>query len=457
MKTFTLFIGIFLAYGLFAQLPQYQASDFNLKGKIASVSEKAYSYDPSIGKYKLEWKLESTYENNLLVRKVGTNYMFFTVDINDTLLYENNQLIKVFDLNQPEPANQIVSYDSKGQMMKVEKPNQNPSLIEIKYNNSGLIESILSYYSDTLVSKTEFKYSHKSNYTKTITSFDQNNITGTIVDTYVNNLMVRKEEKNETETFLTIFEYNHNGHNIKETNSDGSLSEHAYQYDNRQNIMASKQHILGIDGFMEATNYFTFYAIQYTDGNTTGSTDLDSIFVKLYEPFSYSYTVVEESSETELFDYSAALEMLLNSIPASFEVLKVDESSFKSKIGEDFYITDAIISLTSTNNLDMLMYYPDQKEYGLAKNFFSPEFELEKWSSVEKISCTNGKLWILSEKDGIFLIDEGKVMDMSQTTLLADPENENSFYVQINGVSQYILKDLNFKSFDTFYELSPVQ
>jgi hypothetical protein len=84
--------------------------------------------------------------------------------------------------------------------------------------------------------------------------------------------------------------------------------------------------------------------------------------------------------------------------------------------------------LTSTNDLDLLIYNPADNSSSLFRNFYDPRVKIGVANYADLLSLPTGIFWILTDEPNFYLIENGAVLDMTRYDLVKVPGSEVDFF-----------------------------
>lgn len=312
-----LVIAVFITLPVLAQ-KDYLAKDFGYTDEVKMVEEMEYKYDQNQKKYIAFSASTFEFSNGKLIKKVS-----IINDVNysksETKLTYNNGFLETYTTKSQNFESSFTFKYSNGNLIEqVEMDGDLTRLTQFKYNLKNQIIEISYNKNNILYRIDEFKnYTAPKSYDQITKKFENNKITSTekvtMKDGKVTVIDKQPDFIPEKETRV----YDKNGNIIQYESYDGNIFKNVYVYDEKGNPNQLVR-VGNPNSKYSKENIFVFTKILYNNRNTSGSTDLDESFVKLYDANSESYA----------FDtaFSNKNSLTSNLIFQEFEFLKNDEN-----------------------------------------------------------------------------------------------------------------------------------
>ena len=357
MKQITLILfSLFLFTNSFSQTDTYNLASQNLHKNVRKTIEHSYYYDKESGGFVKSAVSIKNYDNSERLKE--TYYVYYSKysdskPVKKLYNYDNNgKLISTNDISDSKgkfSSNKSFFYDKKGNLTKTElnyndgsksytifKNDKKGRVINTKqYSKAGkvLFEIITSYKGNK---KTESKTSY---------SFSDGSIIGNYETVYVDDIKTKYTSNSKYGNSTTTYNYDKQGNQIKSVSKGKSnlVSNYNYVYDKKDNWI--KYHSRS-----GKYQYFYFREIYFKNGDVTGSTNFDKIFINKHGNFDNVNVVPlkkKESKKTEKKEYQTIVD---NTMPAfSSKNWKFDTV----KIGEKTSSLSGTASLKVTDNTKM--------------------------------------------------------------------------------------------------------
>ncbi len=275
----------------FAQIAKYKAANFKLTSDVTLYEDNEYAYDTTANKYQLKSKRSIYLDKGLIIKTViEQNYSIYS-KITTDFVYEKGLLKSILkNTDGTETPEKFTYKDGK----VIEKTSEGDFFTKntYQYDNKGNLSSETVYEDDVLLKKITYSnYTSPNSYSKITVNFNDNEEESRYEEKFENGYLT--EEKAIYPSHVSSASYTNDklGNIITYTN-DGKTDTNNFEYDSKGNVLKSKIIQRGYYG-MPDTNYFTFAKVIYSDGKTSGTTNLDTNFVKKFEPNSASYQTIE--------------------------------------------------------------------------------------------------------------------------------------------------------------------
>lgn len=442
MKKFFILL-VLLGFGLTqAQNIQYRTSDFNLPGDVTKYEEKEFFFDHSKGKYQLVSTRTIFFSKGLVTKIDYMSNFFLYVTGTNTYTYKDNILQSINYKTSLDESTDVFTY--KNGKISEKNCKEKEEQTTYKYDNSGRLIEESEFKGWKAVKKATYSYASNSNYLVKTIAYNSNNQQDINEKKFEGSVLV--EEKNTTAYSTLIEKYKYDSYkNQIEYNREGVIFKNEYQYDKKGTIIKS---LISMPNYemTDSEKYFKFAKVTYGNGKEEGDSGFDVSFVKKFEPNSSSYEVsytFEEASTEELFD---ALENLKSEY--GYKIKKGENNTFFLVDAEGEEITNDVAAVRTKNGI--LIYDELYNTNIVLKNFYEDEVKINEWYAMDYLISETGLYWFFSDSPEFFIIKDGKFQDMTKFKLVKT-EKEDDFIIQENGVNTYMIRNLNSKSFETFY------
>ena len=275
----------------FAQIAKYKAANFKLTSDVTLYEDNEYAYDTIANKYQLKSKRSISLDKGLVIKIVTEqNYSMYSKIFTD-FVYEKGLLKSILkNWDGTETIEKFTYKDGK----VIEKTSEGDFFTKntYQYDTKGNLTNETVYEDDVLLKKITYSnYTSPNSYSKITVNFNDNEEESRYEEKFENGYLT--EEKAIYPSHVSSASYTNDklGNIITYTN-DGKTDTNNFEYDSKGNVLKSKIIQRGYYG-MPDTNYFTFAKVIYSDGKTSGTTNLDTNFVKKFEPNSASYQTIE--------------------------------------------------------------------------------------------------------------------------------------------------------------------
>lgn len=340
MKQITLILfSLFLFTNSFSQTDTYNLASQNLHKNVRKTIEHSYYYDKESGGFVKSAVSIKNYDDN--ERLIETYYVYYSKyneprPIKKLYNYNRNgKLISTTDISDNKnnySSNQSFIYDKKGNLIKTELNYNDGSksytvyvndkkgrVVNTKqYSKAGkvLFEIITSYKGNK---KTESKTSY---------SFSDGSIIGNYETVYVDDIKTKYTSNSKYGNSTTTYNYDKQGNQIKSVSKGKSnlVSNYNYVYDKKDNWI--KYHSRS-----GKYQYFYFREIYFKNGDVTGSTNFDKIFINKHGNFDNVNVVPLKKKKTTKPKKPEYQTIVDNTMPAfssrnwKFDTVKIGEKS----------------------------------------------------------------------------------------------------------------------------------
>lgn len=275
----------------FAQIAKYKAANFKLTSDVTLYEDNEYAYDTTANKYQLKSKRSIYLDKGLIIKTViEQNYSIYS-KITTDFVYEKGLLKSILkNTDGTETPEKFTYKDEK----VIEKTSEGDFFTKntYQYDNKGNLSSETVYEDDALLKKITYSnYTSPNSYSKITVNFNDNEEESRYQEKFENGYLTEEKAIYPSHVSSALYTNDKLGNIITYT-SDGKTDTNIFEYDSKGNVLKSKIIQRGYYG-MPDTNYFTFAKVIYSDGKTSGSTNLDANFVKKFEPNSASYQTIE--------------------------------------------------------------------------------------------------------------------------------------------------------------------
>ena len=354
MKKFNLllFLLITFCFNGFSQAEKYNLASENLHKNVRKTIEHHYIYDEnSKGFIKKSVNINNYNNDGNLIE----NYFLYSSEYTSgtptkkRYNYNSNKLListkDISDSPGKYSTNSVYTYNRKGNLIKHESIYTDGSKFYSIYINDrkGRVISEKKYSKRNKLNA-EVKYSYNGNKrTETKTSYNSKDgsIIGTYTNVYNDNMKISYNSNSKYGSRSSTFEYDKEG-NISKTNQKSkktTITTHDYVYDKKDNWV--KKH-----SKTENYQYFYFREIYFENGDVTGSSQFDRIFINRHGNFANVAVVPLKKKEIKKTNYT-------NTNPSTFKINKWNFDYVYLKKAVNKLEGSAKITTTDYNNLNV--------------------------------------------------------------------------------------------------------
>lgn len=368
MKKFNLllFLLITFCFNGFSQAEKYNLASENLHKNVRKTIEHHYIYDEnSKGFIKKSVNINNYNNDGNLIENYFLYISEYTSGTPTKKRYNYNSnklLISTKDISDSPgkySTNSVYTYNRKGNLIKHESIYTDGSKFYSIYINDrkGRVISEKKYSKRNKLNA-EVKYSYNGNKrTETKTSYNSKDgsIIGTYTNVYNDNMKISYNSISKYGSRSSTFEYDKEG-NISKTNQKSkktTITTHDYVDDKKDNWV--KKH-----SKTENYQYFYFREIYFENGDVTGSSQFDRIFINRHGNFANVAVVPLKKKEIKKTNYT-------NTNPSTFKMNKWNfdyvylKSEIKKLVGSIEIKTTNNANLTNDSNTDFTIEFVGKK------------------------------------------------------------------------------------------------
>ncbi len=425
-----LFFGIIFHFDGFSQAEVYNLKSQNLHKNVRKTIQHYYSYDKNSGgfvKKSVDIKrynddgnlIESYYLYNSIYSDSNPTKKIYNYNSEGLLTNTEN----ISDKKSKYSTHSVFTYDRKGNLTKKESVYQDGSKYYSVYENDrkGRVVNKKEYNKSNNLTA-EVTYTYKGNKrTETRTSFSSKDgsIVGTYITVFDDGAKISYKSNSKYGNSTTTYEYDKEG-NLLKSNYSGkknSTTSYNYVYDKKDNWV--KKHYRS-----GKYQYFYFREIYFKNGDVSGSSEFDRIFINRHGNFANVEVVPLKKKELKRKKNNTNSNVNYNSgMPAfSYKNWKYTFVNMNDKISD----ISGRVNLTVPNNsklssgatvkfkVDIDGAETKNLTYTVNEYFYDKKTDRHFWSLKSQANQSKGTLCIfknsqrLRSKDVIGLLMVGK-------------------------------------------------
>lgn len=412
---------LFWFANIFAQ-QQFRTSDFGYSDDVVKVEESLYKFNNETKEFVRENIYTTEIKNTYFQKQTLESYFGENRLIGEyRYRYYPDFTIKEIEYKPIEgkfgyPMKFLFHYE-KGKLRKMIAEGMQTTFYE--YDKIGNRTKEIQKDLRNEVVKTILYQDYKDNKTYTKLNKDGDGTETDFTKEYFENGLVKRSEfvsgdfKSETSYMYDTFR------NIKsQVYNDSSRIDYNYEFDSKNNRIK----IAKLSQALPEDNSFTFVKITYTDGTTSGSTELDLDFIKNHD---------------KLFGEKDSLMQRYQKITYSkkdyLSVLKGDEDKIEIQDSYDNNFEKVVQLVDTPEHSSLVIFNEVDQSVHFVKGFYLDDFVKHEWHDAVKLELPTGIYWVKDNKYKISFYQDGKYLQSSNFSIENDENPKHLVVKSVNG------------------------
>lgn len=431
---------IFFSVWSFSQ-QQFRTSDFGYSDDVVKVEESLYKFNKETKEFVIENAYTTEIKNTFFQKQTLESYFGENRLIGEYLYrYNPDFTIKEIEYKPIEgkfgyPMKFLFQYE-KGKLSKMIAEGMQTTFYE--YDKTGNRTKEIQKDLRNEVVKTILYQDYKNNKTYTKLNKDGDGTGTDFTKEYFENGLIKRSEfvsgdfKSETSYTYDAFR------NIKsQVYNDSSRIDYNYEFDSKNNRIK----IAKLSQALPEDNSFTFIKITYSDGTTSGSTNLDLEFIKKYDE-------VFREKDSLLQHY----QKVAYSRKDYLSVLKGEDDRIEIQDSYDNNFEKVVQLVDTPEHSSLVIFNEVDQSVHFVKGFYLDDFVKHEWHDAVKLESPTRIYWVKNNKFTISFYQDGKYLQSSNFSIEND-ENPNHLAVKSVDGTTYQIQNVDTSEAGRLYPL----
>lgn len=438
MKFAVLFL--FWFANIFAQ-QQFKTSDFGYSDDVVKVEESLFKFNAETKEFVRENTYTTEIKNTYFQKQTLESYFGDKRLIGEyTYSYNSDFTLKEINYkpiigNFGHPIRFLFQHE-KGKLKKVIVEDMSSTTYE--YDKKGNLIKEVELNADDEPSETIFyqDYNDKKSYTKIKKSNDGsgNDFTKEI---YKDGLLIEKNMISEDFKSNTKYSYDNFRNVISQVYDDCSRIDFNYEFDAKNNRIK----IAKVISALPDDNSFAFAKITYTDGTTSGSTELDLDFIKKHDKLFREKDSLMQQYQKVVYSRKDYL-----------SVLKGEDNVIEIQDSYDNNFEKVVQLVDTPENSSLVIFNEVDQSVHFVKGFYLDDFAKHEWHDAIKLISPTRIFWVKDNKFKISFYQDGKYLQSSNFSI-EDDENPKHLVVKSEDGATYQIQNVETSEVGRLYPL----